>query len=49
MGPKIEPCCTPWVDVRFTLDWSFKPHSDEDCEGGIMVVFWGEMMLAEKE
>jgi len=34
--------------LGFTLDRSFKPHFEEGCEGGIMVVFWGEMMLAEK-
>lgn len=46
--PKLSPAVCHGLMLGFTLDSSFKPHSDEDCEGGIMAVFWGEMMLAEK-
>ena len=46
--PKLSPAVRHGLMLGFTLDWSFMPHSDEDCEGGIMAVFGGEMMLAEK-
>ena len=44
----MSPAVRHGLMLGFTLDWSFMPHSDEDCEGGIMAVFGGEMMLAEK-
>ena len=39
--PKLSPAVPHGFMLGFTLDWGFKPHSGEDCGGGIMVVFWG--------
>ena len=39
--PKLSPAVRHGLMLGFTLDWSFMPHSDEDCEGGIMAVLGG--------